>query len=100
MVKMPEKTRMVIEKNVDGVIDRPDLAESACRRILIAQGIEPDLERILSYFLGMIFGQATMVFNLEKGRDPTIEEYLEISRLLKRRTYEMREAILGTRIEE
>ena len=100
MVEVDEHARAWLEKQVDIVMNDPKKFEDLYSLILQAQGIEPTLETILSSISGYMLGYVTSMFIVKYGRDMTSEEEATYLQLLKRRAWEMREALLNTRIRK
>lgn len=97
--ELEDDIRVAVEKEIDKFLKEPKEYENAFRNILTAQGIEPNLETVLSYLTGVLYGFADGLY-LEKYRRPmTLEEGEELMSLLRRRAFEIRESIIGTRIE-
>ena len=53
---MDEKVRRILESNIDTFLKHPKETEKSIREYLIKQGVEPNLETILAYLTGMMFG--------------------------------------------
>lgn len=100
MVELDEDVRMWLEKEVDKVIKDPKRIEGFYSVILKGQGIEPNLETLLSFLTGALTGYIQAMYVAKYDREPTSEERLELVKLLKRRAFEMRTAFVSTRIEE
>ena len=99
MAKLDETVRMWLEKEVDIVIKDPKKIEEFFSLILRGQGIEANLETILSFLTGFLTGYIQAMYVIKYGREINPDELLELIKLLKRRAFEMREVFIGTRIE-
>ena len=102
MTGLEEEAVDAVEKNVDSIIKDPKKAERLFSLFLTAQGIESNLETILSFIDGLLLGGVSELYNFKfhKGFLESEEELLELTNLLKRRAWEMREAFINTRIEK
>jgi len=98
MADFLKEARLSIEKNFDAIIKDPRLSEEKFSAILRIQGIEPNLEALLSFISGMLFGTTDAMYVIMKNRHMNYEEVIEFNKLLKRRAWEMRQAFIGTRI--
>ena len=76
----------------------PHVVESSSTDVLKAVGIEPNVEAVLSNFVGAIIARVDTVYRLEEDRSMNSDELLELAGLLKRRVTEMREAFMSRRI--
>ena len=97
---LDEGARLIVEKNIDAVIQTPKKAEATFRTSLILQGIQPNLETILSMITGFLEGLVNSYYVHRHNRPMTDDEQNDFNTLLSRRAFEMRQAILSTRIEE
>jgi hypothetical protein len=100
MVHLDQDIRSILESNLDAVINDPEKAERAVTYILARQGIEANLETLLGYLTGMISGLISGIYLCKHRRNLNSEEELELTNLLKRRAWEMRQAFIGTRINK
>ena len=100
MKSLDKDARIIVEKNIDTLIKYPKRAEKMYRDSLRRQGIEPNLETILSSIAGYIEGLVEGFYNLKHGRALNEDERNELFDLLHRRAFEIRQAFVGTRIEE
>ncbi|MFH0748674.1 MAG: hypothetical protein V1915_01975 [Candidatus Bathyarchaeota archaeon] len=101
MVGLDEDVRTVVEKNVDSIIKDPEKSEKRFSLFLTIQGIEHNLETILSFINGLLFGMANDMNVVKNHRSiESEEEVLELMNLLKRRAWEMRQVFIKTRIEQ
>ncbi len=101
MAGLEEDVRAAVEKNVESIIKNPKKAETMFSLFLTAQGIEPNLETILSFINGLLFGMTNDMTVIKYHRSlESEEEIIEIVNLLKRRAWEMRQAFINTRIEK
>lgn len=100
MESLDDDIRLDIETQIDYIYDEPDEWESLLRGFLKEQGIEPNLETILSMIAGMCLGMAYEQIKEKYDRSWTPEEANAISSLLARRSHELRHRFLSTRLEE
>ena len=96
---MDDGIRTIVEKNADSAIKKPKVAERAYANILRSQGIEPNLETVLSFLMGHLTGIVDGMYVHKHKRLPTSDENDELNQLLKRRAWEIRQAFMSTRIE-
>ena len=99
MKDLDEDARIMVEKNIDIVIKEPKKYEEAFRSILKVQGIEPNLETILSFIIGLLAGMADGIYVFKYERTTNADEKKELMELLNRRAFEMRQAFVSIRIE-
>ena len=86
-----------LEKSIDNVLKYPKKNKMMFTEILKLQDIEPDLERILSYIIGLQYGIITGKSIILDDRVLNEEEMNEIMAIIKRRMHEMREALVDPR---
>lgn len=99
MKDLDDEVRILVEKNIDAIIKKPKEIEEAYRFILREQGIQPNLETILSFITGMLAGIADSFYRFKYERLTNLDEKDELIELLKRRAFELRQAFIGARIE-
>ena len=100
MPRLDKEARMVVEQNVDSIIKYPKRTEEAFRKSLISQGIQPNLETVLSMITGFIEGLVESNYIVRHGRHLEDDERNDLNELLNRRAFEIRQALISTRIEE
>ena len=98
MEKLDETVRMWLEREVDKVIKDPKNFENFYSLILQGQGIEANLETVLSFLTGFLTGYIQAMYAVKYDREIKTEELAELIKILKRRAFEMRSAFIGTRI--
>jgi hypothetical protein len=91
--------RQVLEHEVDFILKNSRVVESSSTDVLKAVGIEPNVEAVLSNFVGAIIARVDTVYRLEEGRSMNSDELLELAGILKRRVTEMRAAFMARRIK-
>ena len=84
--------RGALEKSIDNFLEDPQKNKTRFTEILKLQQIEPNLETILSYHIGFLYGIITHQFSRIHNRMPNLEEMNEIMDIIKKRMREMREA--------
>jgi len=99
MGKLDDEIRIALEKNIDSILKDPEDHEKTWRSMLIGQGIEPNLETVLSFLIGDLYGLVWGYYIFRHARDMNIEEHKDLIAVLRRRAFELREAFIGTRIE-
>ena len=85
MIRLDEDLRLGLEESI--------------RSVLREQGIEPNLEIVLSYIAGNIFGLAMAWYASKYQRQMNEDEGTAVLRFTKRRAYELREAFIKTRMK-
>jgi len=100
VTKLDKEARNWLEREVDSVISDTYSFEAMAKDILSRQGIEPNLETILSFLTGTLTGMVSAHYVAKYKRMPNDAEFLELYSLLKRRAFEMRMAFMNTRVEE
>jgi len=100
MKDLNKEARSMIETEVDFYLKNPKTVEERARMVLRAQGIEPNLETVLSFIVGWLMAQVSMFYHVRHKRDISRDEFTELVQLLKRRAFELRQAFISTRIEE
>jgi hypothetical protein len=98
MSGLDNDARIAVEGNTDSIINDAKKAEEAFTLLLSSQRIEPDLETILSFIIGYLYGIVTEIYVFKHQRILESEEIIELNNLLKRRAGKIREAFMGTRI--
>lgn len=91
--------RSLLEEAIDKILKNPEKTEEDVRWVLRTQGIEPNLETVLSFITGVIYGGLSIFHQFKYKRDLNPDEQAESIQLLKRRAFEMRQVFIGTRIE-
>jgi len=99
MDSLNNEIRTLVEKEVDNILKKPRKMEDSIRLTLSVQGIEPNLETVLSYITGLILGRVLQVYVSIYNREITHNEMNELIQLLKRRAFELRQTFISTRIE-
>lgn len=100
MEGLDNNVRSLVEKEIDTILKEPKKMEENVRLALRLQGIEPNLETVLSSITGMIIGRVLQVYGSIYKRDMTRYEMMQLVQLLKRRAFELRQAFISTRIEK
>ena len=97
---MDKTLRVYLEEAFDKFIREPKEYEKAYSILLRMQGIEPNLDAILSFISGYMYGCMIAYYIFTYDRKPTPEEDRAFHELMKRRAWELRQAFIATRIEE
>lgn len=98
MLELDNEARVAVEKNVDAIIMDAQLMEEAFIHTLSMQGIEPNLETLLSFICGGLYGLINGIYHVKHGRSLSSDEAKEVDQLIKRRAWEVRQAFMGTRM--
>jgi hypothetical protein len=94
---LDDEVRLSLEKSIDNFIKTPVESEKTASNILEAQGIEPNLETILSLIAGTALGITFAFYRKKFNRDINRDECIDLIQLIKRRAWELREAFIETR---
>jgi len=100
MVVLDYRLRSILENNIDEIMNNPDKSMKAFNLILKESGIEPNLESVLSTIVGYIYGLADLWYIIHYQKNIPDDEFAEITKLMKRRALEMREAFISTHLEK
>lgn len=100
MEGLDKDARTVLERNVDDILKKPKGMEETFSSTLRAQGIEPNLETVLSFITGLLLGIVEGIYDCKYDRLMNSDERDELDELLKRRAWEIRQALMSTRIGE
>ena len=92
--------RSLFENSMDVFIDDAKNSEDAISNHLKSQGIEPNLETILSHINGFMSGLIWYYYEANYNRTLNPDEATDLSNLLKRRAFELRHAFISLRIIE
>ena len=90
--------RLFIEKQFDHFYKEPEEWKDVATMVLAEQGIQPNLDTVLSYLVGMTMGEAFQKFKAKFKRTWTNEEARAIANLLARRAFEIRQHFLATQL--
>jgi len=96
MVSIHKEIRLYIEKQFDDFYNKPEEWMKAATNVLADQGIQPNLETILSYLVGMTCGETFEFIKAKFKRSWTNEEAIAISSLMARRAFEIRQQFVLT----
>jgi len=97
---LTDEARIGVEKEIDSMLKTPKRTERTFRYALKSQGIQPNLETLLAFLAGDLYGYVWGLYIHKYKRMLNQDENNELIDLLKRRAFELREAFVGTRIEE
>ena len=100
MKGLDRDARSLVEMEIDGALKDSVNYEKNIRTVLRVQGIEPNLETVLSFITGLIWGRLIGFYSSKYHRHLNRGEMREVSQLLKRRAFELRQVFISTRIEE
>ena len=96
MASLHKEIRLFIEKQFDYFYDEPEEWMKIATSVLADQGIQPNLETILSYLVGMTLGGTFEFIRTKFKRDWTDEEAKAVSSLMARRAFEIRQHFAAT----
>lgn len=97
---LTDDARILFEKNMDNFIDDAEHSENAISTHLKYQGIETNLETILSHINGFMSGLIWYYYEVHYNRALNPDEVTDLSNLLKRRASELKNAFMSLRIME
>jgi len=100
MGSLTDEARIVLEKNIDNILKKPEAAEEIYSIVLREHGIEPNLETVLSFITGFLTGIMQHFYIVAYNRSLNPNEIKTLIALMKRKAFEMRMAFLETRIKE
>ena len=100
MTYLDDSIRTMIEKMIDSWMKDPKVTEETYRFILEKQGIEPNLETVLSFIAGIIYGASDGAYAVKYERLMNVVERKELIELMNIIIFEIRQALASTRIEE
>lgn len=87
-----------IETYIDNIIKEPQLTEQTAKSMFKKLGIEPSLDAVLCYIMGICTGSiAAMAEFTESNRDDLTVEMMEI---VYRRIRELKEIMLSQRVHK
>ena len=96
---LDREVRGGLELSIDNFLKEPKESERMISIILRSQGIEPNLDAILSFIVGTAFGIVMTIYRIKYNRDMNSQEHANFLELMKRRAWELREAFIAARIE-
>jgi pentatricopeptide repeat protein len=94
MVKWTAKEKDALERTVNDFIKSPKDFEEGISKDLIALGIEPSVDTVLSMYCGIVFGLFSHG-HLDEARE-FIDEMMPV---LERKAWEIRQAIIKERLK-
>lgn len=94
MSALDREIRQSIEEFIDNVLKDPAEIYDIISSQLMAQGIQPDTERVLCAVSGYLYGRVRANYlRFHKKRKLSSEELDSFHELMRRRTIELREAL-------
>ena len=100
MAGLDSEIRAALEESIDNFLEDAEGSEKIISIILEAQGIEPNLETLLSFIVGNAWGLMIAFYTTRYQRGMNDDESKDFIQVMKRRAWELRQAFIGTRIEE
>ena len=97
---MDKDARVVLETNIDYVLKDPSGWEKTVKYSLSQSGIEADLEQVLAFTAGDLFGIFYLFIMQKMNRKPTPKEFDEFSDIMKRRAWEIRQALIKDHLDK
>jgi len=96
---LDREARLIVEQLYDEKINNPLKAEEECSLFLLRQGIQPNLEAIVSHTLGYLQGVIEGFYLVKYGKHTNYVEKRELEKMLKSRVGDLRQAFVRTRIQ-
>ena len=100
MSGLDRDARIILEDEIDRVLKEPQTIERAYKTFLEAIGIEPELDALLGFIIGVVYGRTADLYALKYKRWPSQKEISEFMPLLRRRVAELKESFFKARIEK
>ena len=100
MSTLDPELRSAIETIIDNIISHPKEYEDFFAKTLEYLNINSDLEKILAFIVGCIWGEINLAYRSRYSTGISISQQVEILNILKRRANEIKEAFISTRIEK
>jgi hypothetical protein len=94
--KIDVAIRNKIELAIDNMLKDPQKVYDEISTMLSKQGIEPDLDAILSAISGYFWGRVKAEYLDKFKRDLNEDEKTDFNELMGRRAWELREAFMGS----
>jgi len=98
-ISLDKELRSALEETIDNFLNDAERSERHVSDILREQGIEPNLETVLSYIAGIIMGWAMASYAVTRRKAMNTDEGNAVLTFMKRRAYELREAFIKARIK-
>lgn len=96
MAYLNDEMRLAVARTLDLHIRNPKIIGASSSTILTAQGIKPNLETVLSFRIGILYGMAMSYYMNKHSRGLTESENLAFMLLVTSRVDEFRESIEET----
>lgn len=98
-MNVDDDAKNFLEKYIDAIFKEHEDFEDIFRNILCGQGIEPNLETILSYIIGNVIGFLDGFYLSKHNRTMNVNERKELIDFLKSRAFQLRQAFASTRVK-
>ena len=98
-MSIDREIRDFIESQIDAVLNDPAEIEIYTKVLLKVTGVKPNVDTVLSFILGMIWGACDMLVRDKYKRAPTSEDFAGIIPLMNRRLNELRDAFMNLRLD-
>ncbi len=99
MSVLDDRLRTILERNIDTVMDDPKTSRKTFTLMLEACGIDPNLDAILSFIVGYVYGVANSWVANHQNRMINADELAAVIKLMKRRSWEMKQALISTYVD-
>jgi len=90
--------RIGLESTIDKILKDAENWELTFKEVLRTQGIEANLETVLSLIIGALLGQTAQYYIDKYDRRLTKDETKDFEDILKRRAWELRQTFIELRM--
>lgn len=99
MVGLDQDARIGLETTIDNILKDAENWDLIFREILRTQGIEANLETVLSLIIGALLGQTVQFYIDKYKRRLNNDETKDFEDILRRRAWELRETFILVRMK-
>ena len=92
---LDQNVRNSIENTIDGFLANPDEVFTVFSAMLAFQGIEPNVDTVLSAISGYLYGRVCAEYRRRFNRTLEQNEKSDFNKLMKRRLWELRQAYIN-----
>lgn len=98
MVGLDLDARVGLETTIDKILNDAENWELTFKEVLRTQGIEANLETVLSLIIGALLGQTAQYYIDKYNRRLNRDETQDFEDILKRRAWELRQTFIELRV--
>ncbi len=95
---LDQDARMGLESTIDKILKDSENWELTFKEVLRTQGIEANLETVLSLIIGALLGQTAQYYIDKYNRRLNRDETQDFEDILKRRAWELRQTFIELRM--